>query len=347
MTPSHAGAEPELEGRRSIDIVIPAYNEELCLDELARRLGAMFDSEPDYIFRAIIVENGSHDRSWPILQAIAEADERFVAVRLSRNFHMDGGLTAGLEFAEADAVVFMTADLQDPPEAIPEFIRKWEEGYDNVYGLVTKREGTGPIRKMNSQLFYWTANRMTSVRLPRNASDFRLMDRELYETLRSLDERNRFMRGLVAWAGFTSAAVEVPREPRFAGESKAYSIPVIGFAIRGILAHSYFPLRMISIFGLVAAFTSLIAFLVLAVLWFTKGVPFAGFGSLVSILLFGFAILTTMLGVMSEYLSLIYEEVKGRPNFVVREVLNVPRLPGRRPRQPRRAGRPDRFADQP
>jgi glycosyltransferase involved in cell wall biosynthesis len=308
-----------------IDVVVPAYNEELCLEELVRRLVDVFESEPQYAWRAIIVENGSTDRSWPLLKKLSQTDDRITAVRLSRNFHMDGGLTAGLDFVTGDAVVFMTADLQDPPEAIPGFVRKWEDGFQNVYGLVTERQGTGWLRRLNSQAFYWLANRLTAGRMPRNASDFRLMDRQLYETLRGLDERNRFMRGLVSWAGFDSVAVPVPRAPRFAGESKAYSLPVFGLAVRAIFAHTYLPLRVISVSGIAFSFLAGLSFLAFAVVWFSKGVPFAGFGTLVSLALLGFGILTTMLGTIAEYMSLIYEEVKGRPNFVVRDSTGIER----------------------
>lgn len=314
---------PSGEARRAVDVIVPAYNEEECLPELARRLAAVFDAESAYDWRAIVVENGSSDGSWRVLQEIAAGDARFAVVRLSRNFHMDGGLTAGLDFATADAVVFMAADLQDPPEAISQFLRVWEQGAENVYGLVTERQGTSFLRRLNSQAFYWLANRLTTGRMPRNVSDFRLMDRRLYETLRGLDERNRFMRGLVAWAGFESAGVPVPRVPRYAGESKAYSLPVLGFAMRAIFAHTYLPLRVISLFGVFASLASAIAFVALFVIWETQGVPFAGFGSLVALGLLSFGILTTMLGVIAEYLGLIYEEVKRRPNFVVRETVGI------------------------
>jgi dolichol-phosphate mannosyltransferase len=312
--------------RRRIDVIVPAYNEEGCLDELVRRLLSMFDEESDYDWRAVIVENGSVDMSWPILQRLCATDARITAVRLSRNFHMDGGLTAGLDFATGDAVVFMTADLQDPPEAIPAFVRQWEKGAHNVYGLVTERQGTSFLRRINSQAFYWLANRLTAGRMPRNASDFRLMDRALYETLRGLDERNRFMRGLVSWAGFESASVPVPRAPRFAGTSKAYSLPLFGMAVRAIFAHTYLPLRIISLGGIAFSVVAAISMVVCTVIWFTRGVPFAGFGSLVSLGLLGFGVLTVMLGTIAEYMSLIYEEVKGRPNFVVRETLGVTRV---------------------
>ena len=233
--------------KKKIALIIPAYNESECVDELARRLAAVFDSEPAYDFEALIVENGSTDDTMDKLLAIHEADPRFKILQLSRNFAgMDGGLTAGLNVVDADAVVLMAADLQDPPEFIPEMIRKWEEGYENVYGVVTERRGTGPIRRMNSRLFYWLAGRLTDDRITKNASDFRLVDRKVYETVRSMEERNRFVRGLFSWVGFKSIGLPMVRAPRFAGESKAYSFGVINLAFKGIFAHSYVPLRLIT-----------------------------------------------------------------------------------------------------
>ena len=235
--------------KKKIAVIIPAYNESECVDELASRLAMVFDSEPAYDFEAIIVENGSTDDTMDKLLAIHEADPRFKILQLARNFRMDGGLTAGLNVVDADAVVLMTADLQDPPEFIPEMIRKWEEGYENVYGVVTERRGTGPIRTMNSQLFYWLAGKLTDDRITSNASDFRLVDRKVYEAVRSMDERNRFVRGLFSWVGFKSIGLPMERPPRFAGESKAYSFGVIDLAFKGIFAHSYVPLRLITLTG--------------------------------------------------------------------------------------------------
>lgn len=308
---------------KSIDVIIPAYNEEDCIEELGRRLVLLFDTESEYTWRAIIVENGSKDQTWPLLQKVTAADPRISVVRLSRNFGMDGGLTAGLAFATGDAVVFMTADLQDPPEAISLFLREWEKGADNVYGLVTERQGTSLMRRLNSRAFYAVANSLTKGRLTKNASDFRLMDRRLYEALRELNERNRFMRGLVAWAGFQSVAVPVPRPPRFGGKSKAYSWTVIDLAMRAIFAHSYVPIRAISILGFLAAVGAIIAFVVMAIIWLTTGVPFPGFGTIVSLVLLVFGCLTLILGVIAEYIALIYEEVKGRPNFIVWDTIGI------------------------
>ena len=210
--------------KKKIALIIPAYNESECVDELAKRLAVVFDAELAYDFEALIVENGSTDDTMEKLLAIHAADPRFKILQLARNFWVDGGLTAGLDVVDADAVVLMTADLQDPPEFIPELIRKWEEGYENIYRVVTERSDTGPIRTMNSRLFYWLADKLTDDRITKNVSDFRLVDRKVYEAVRSMDERNRFVRGLFSWVGFKSIGLPMVRAPRFAGESKAYSV---------------------------------------------------------------------------------------------------------------------------
>ena len=307
--------------KKLISLIIPAYNEEDCVDELFNRLDAVFATEPQYDFEVVIVENGSIDSTWVKLQAIAEKDSRFKILKLSRNFRMDGGLTAGLDFIKGDACVLMTADLQDPPELIPQFLRYWEQGYENIFGVITKREGTGPIRTMNSKLFYWLAGKLTDGRIPRNASDFRLVDRKVYEAVKSMTERNRFVRGLFAWAGFNSIGVPMERPPRFGGVSNAHTLKVLDLAFKGIFAHSYKPLRLITVFGFVLSGLSFISIVPLFFLWLFVGVPFAGFGTLVGLFLLVFGIVSLMLGILSEYVGLIYEEVKARPNYVVSEFL--------------------------
>lgn len=307
--------------RKLISVIVPAYNESDCVDELARQLALVFNAEPSYDWEAIIIENGSTDDTWPKLQAIHSRDSRFKVVRLARNFRMDGGLTAGLDYVSGDACVLMTADLQDPPELIHAFLREWEAGYANVYGVVTERQGTGPIRTFNSKAFYWLAGKLTDGRIPRNASDFRLLDRRAYEAVRSMQERNRFVRGLVAWVGFDSIEIPMQRPPRFAGESKAYSLKVIELAFRGIFAHSYVPLRLITVAGVTVSALAFLGLLAAVVLWIFRGVPFGGFGTIVSLVLLLFGVLAFMLGIVSEYVGLIYEEVKGRPNFIVSDEL--------------------------
>jgi dolichol-phosphate mannosyltransferase len=176
---------------------------------------------------------------------------------------------------------------------------------------------------MNSWLFYVVANRLTDGRIPRNVSDFRLVDRKVYETVNTMDERNRFVRGLFAWVGFKSVGVEAERAPREAGVSGAHTFKVIDLAIKGIFAHSYLPLKFISLFGLGLSVLSFLSLVVLAVVFVVSGVPFAGFGTIVSVIVLMFGFLFTMLGVVAEYVGLIYEEVKQRPNFIVRERVGI------------------------
>lgn len=309
--------------RRLISIVTPAYNEEDNIEELTRRLAEVAAANPAYDFEIIVVENGSTDGTFERLLEAHERDPRVKILRLSRNFGADGGVTSGLSYASGDAAVIMSADLQDPPELITEFIGAWEEGYENVFQIVTKREGTSAMRRVNSQAFYWLINAMTGGLFPRNVSDFRLVDRRVYETVNSMNEHNRFMRGMFYWVGFRSKGIEHARRPRFAGESKANTRTVLALAIKGILSYSYIPLRAITYMGMAV---SLGAFLLLFYIVFRAifhGVPFAGYGTIMGVMLLMFGFLFTMLGVVAEYVGLIYEEVKQRPNFIVRDKVGL------------------------
>jgi dolichol-phosphate mannosyltransferase len=236
---------------------------------------------------------------------------------------MDGGLTAGLSFVSSDACVLMSADLQDPPEMISKFLRKWEDGFENVYGVVGKRTGTKILRRINSILFYKIAGAMTNKMIPENASDFRLVDRKVYEAVRGMNERNRFVRGLFAWVGFKSIGIPMDRPKRYAGKSNADTFKVLELAVKGLLAHSFKPLRFISIAGLMISLLSLISIVVLFILAIFVGVPFAGFGTIVALILALIGVVTFMLSVLAEYMGLIYEEVKNRPNFVVKKTSGI------------------------
>jgi glycosyltransferase involved in cell wall biosynthesis len=305
--------------KKLVNVIVSAYNEEDCIDELCARLAKVFDGESQYRFKAYIIENGSIDSTWEKLSRIVSGDNRFAAIKLARNFRMDGGLTAGLSLVDGDACVLMAADLQDPPEMIPTFIRQWESGWENVYGVVTKRTGTKLLRKINSALFYKLAGFLTDGKIPKNASDFRLVDRRVYVAVREMHERNRFVRGLFGWVGFKSVGVPMVRPDRYGGISNAKTSVVLDLAFKGIFAHSHKPLRLITIMGLAISALAFLAVPILAVIWFTLGVPFAGFGSLISIILLAFGVQIVLIGILSEYVGLIYEEVKGRPNFIISE----------------------------
>jgi dolichol-phosphate mannosyltransferase len=303
---------------RTISIVVPAYNESECVDELAARLRAVFEGlVPAYDFEAIIVENGSADDTYEKLLAIRERDPRFKIVRLSRNFGAEGGVTAGLRHASGDAAVIMCADLQDPPEVIPRFIERWEQGYENVYGVVTRRADEGLVRRAATRVFYWLIDKLSDRPVPRNVSDFRLVDRRAYEALNRMQERNRMMRTMWGWIGFTSAAVEHVRPPRHGGKSTYAFMRNVRFALNGILASSVAPLKLIPLFGITLAGMSFVTVIGLAIVWVEFGVPFAGYGTIVALILLMFGLVFLFLGIISEYVGMIFEEVRARPSFIV------------------------------
>lgn len=302
-----------------VSVVIPAYNEEACLRELAKRLQQVFAAERNYSFEVVIVDNGSLDGTWPILKELHQADSRFKILQLSRNFGADGGITAGMHHISGDACVILMADLQEPPELIPTMLRKWEAGYENVYGLVSRRNGTNLIRQMNSRLFYWAARKITGELVTPNASDFRLVDRKVYQAVLTLEEKNQFIRGLFSWVGFSSIGIPFERQERFGGSSKAKTFIMLRLALRGILSHSFLPLRLITLLGFLSSMAAIFILAWFTVRFITEGVPFDGFGTLVGINLLGLSFLALSIGLTGEYLALIYEETKNRPLFVVRD----------------------------
>jgi polyisoprenyl-phosphate glycosyltransferase len=308
--------------RRLISVAIPAYNESDNVDELARRLQAVFaDLDDRYDFEVVVCENGSADDTYDKLLAIRKDDQRFKIVQLSRNFHMEGGMGAALMHVSGDACVIMSADLQDPPELIPTLIERWEAGYENVYTVITQRQGEGIARRAAAQVFYWLIDKISDTPVPRNASDFRMVDRNVYEAFNALPERNRMVRAMWGWLGFRSTGVEYVRAPRAGGTSKFRPLATAGFAIRGILASSFKLLKIIPVLGIALSMLSFLALtgIVIRALFF--GVPFPGFGTLASLTLLLFGFLFLLLGMLSEYIGMTFNEVRGRPAFVVRDRL--------------------------
>lgn len=307
--------------KKLLSLVIPAYNEEDCVDQLHVALDRLSQQIAEkYDCEMVIVENGSHDATYEKLLALRAKDPRLKIVKLARNFGADGGITAGLHFATGDAAVIMCADLEDPPETIPQFLEKWEQGYQNVYGIVRRRQGTW-LRRLNSKMFYWVINKMTGDLIPRSVSDFRLIDRKVYQAVNAMGERTRMLRGIVAWTGFKSCGVEFNRGNRVAGESKASTRVVLKLALRGIMSFSYIPLKIATVLGVVLSFVSFTAMVFYVIKFLFFGVPFDGFGTIVSLILLLFGFLFIILGIMSEYIGMIFEETKGRPNFIVEEAV--------------------------
>jgi dolichol-phosphate mannosyltransferase len=307
--------------KKLISIITSAYNEEGNVRELAKQLLAVFNENDNYHFEVIFVENGSTDGTFQTILEVHNKDPRFKIVQLGRNFRMDGGITAGLHYATGHAAVIMTANLQDTPSLISEFIKKWEQGFEIVYGVVKRRPGKSILRRLNSEIFYWVINRLTNGMIPRNVSDFRLVSKHVYETINTMQERNRFLRGMFAWVGFKSIGVEFERQPRFSGTSHAPFLKVLHLAVQGIFSFSYVPIRAISFLGLIMSVFSILLMVYMVFSVFVYGVPFQGYGMLICLMLLLFGLLFLILGVIGQYIAQIYEEVKCRPNFIVRRAI--------------------------
>jgi len=303
-----------------ISVVTPLYNESANVNELHRRLSVVFAQLGDrYDFEVIAVENGSADDTYERLLAVRAKDPRWKIVHLSRNWHMEGGMTAGLAHARGDAAVIMAADLQDPPELIPFFVEKWEAGYENVYQVINRRPDESRFRRIAAAAFYRIINKLSETPVPRNASDFRLVDRRAYEAFNALGERNRMVRAMWGFIGFRSCGIDSERAPRFGGASNFRLLTVAGFAVRAILSYSYMPLKIIPFFGVGCALLSFVLLCGFVVRTVTYGVPFDGFGTIVALVLMLFGFLFFFLGLLSEYVGMIYTESRRRPTYIVRE----------------------------
>lgn len=306
---------------KKISVVIPLYNEEKVIPELIKQLTQFAHTILVYQFEFILVENGSQDSSFSLLQKHAKKDTRIKVIQLSRNFGCDGGITAGMRYATGEACVILMADLQEPIELISDFIKKWEDGYDIVYGIVRKRRG-GMVRNIASRVFYKLINFMTHTKFPPNASDFRLIDRKVYETINNMSEQNKYLRGLIMWTGFSHIGILFDRKKRFAGESKADLATIISVALNGIFSFSYLPLRLVSYLGIILTILSFLSGIFYLALFFIYGRVAPGAATIILITLFLFGVLFFILGVISEYIARIYEEVKQRPNFIIRKTVN-------------------------
>ncbi|MFA5770734.1 MAG: glycosyltransferase family 2 protein [Patescibacteria group bacterium] len=311
-----------MKSKRLISIVVPVYNEELGIAELVNQLTKFANKIKVYDFEFLLVENGSIDDSYKLLESYANKDSRIKIIQLARNVGCDGGIEAGMQHAKGDGLVIMMADLQEPVELISEFIKKWEQGYEIVYGKVKKRTGKF-FRNIFSILFYKLINLLTGNMFPENASDFRLIDKKVYQTINNMQERNKYLRGLIAWTGFKQVGVSFDRNNRFAGESKANFMNVLSVAVNGIFSFSYVPLRFISILGFMitlASFMLAIFYLYLYSIW---GRVTPGATTTILLILFLFGILFFVLGIISEYLVRIYEEVKSRPTYIIKNKINL------------------------
>jgi polyisoprenyl-phosphate glycosyltransferase len=305
---------------RLLSVVAPVYNEEELIEPFVRRTCA---AVADYTFELVLVNDGSADATPELLDRIAAQDPRVRVIHLSRNFGHQAALTAGLEHAAGDVVAMIDADLQDPPELIPTMVARWEEGADVVYAVRKQREGETAFKLATASWFYKLFDKLAQVDLEPNSGDFRLLDRRALDALLTMTERSRFLRGMTVWVGFNQTAVPYERDARHAGETKYTLRKMLRFSLDAIASFSHLPLQLATYIGLMSAGLAFVAIPVVAVLRLS-GSYLPGFGSLtIAILLLG-GIQLIALGVIGEYVGRIYDEVKHRPLYIVRDERNAP-----------------------
>lgn len=304
--------------RPVISIVVPMYNEETNVESFYKRLKNVLDQLGE-AYEIICVNDGSTDGTLGKLLELREEDPNLKIIDFSRNFGKEIALTAGINYSSGEAVIPIDADLQDPPEVIPELVSKWREGYDVVYATRIEREGETWLKRFTADLFYRVAERLCYVKIPRNTGDFRLMSRQVVDALKLLEERNRFMKGIFAWVGFPSTQVYYRREPRAAGKTKWNYWKLWNFALEGITSFSYIPLQLATYLGFMVAFFALgyACFIVIRTLIFGREVP--GYASLMTSILFLGGVQLICIGILGEYIGRIYTEVKRRPLYIIRK----------------------------
>jgi glycosyltransferase involved in cell wall biosynthesis len=304
-----------------LSIVVPCYNEDAVLGELHRSVTAVLEKIDDTSFEIIYTDDGSGDKTPEILSQLQASDSRVRVVLLSRNFGHQIAVTAGLEHASGDAVVIIDADLQDPPEVIPEMIERWRDGYQVVYGLRAKRAGETAFKRWTAKAFYRLINRVSEIEIPLDVGDFRLLDRKVVDALLAMPERDRFLRGMVSWIGFKQVAVIYDRAPRRAGQSKYPLLKMLRFAVDSVISFSFVPLRLAIWvgFGAIAASFAGIVYALVVRLYTTDWVR--GWASVFTAVLFLGGVQLITLGIVGEYVGRIYGEVKLRPLYVVRDRL--------------------------
>ncbi|HEY7892545.1 MAG TPA: glycosyltransferase family 2 protein [Solirubrobacteraceae bacterium] len=334
-----------------LSVVAPVYNEQELVELFVTRACA---AVADFAFELIVVNDGSADATPQLLDRIAERDPRVRVIHLSRNFGHQAALTAGLEHARGDVVAMIDADLQDPPELIPKMVERWEEGSDVVYAVRKQREGETAFKLATASWFYKLFDKLAQVNLEPNSGDFRLLDRRALDALLAMTERSRFLRGMTVWVGFNQTAVSYERDARHAGETKYTLRKMLRFSLDAITSFSHLPLQLATYVGLLSAGIAFIAIPVVIGLRFADSY-LPGFGSVtIAILLIG-GVQLIALGVIGEYVGRIYDEVKHRPLYIVREERNAPQahagsedssealLPGAAPALLTRAGLPARM----
>ena len=309
---------------KKISIVIPMYYEEQVAEECYKRVTGVLKNIKEYDYEILFVNDGSKDRTLEILEKIAKENDKVKIISFSRNFGHQAAVTAGLKYVTGDTIVIMDADLQDPPELIPDMLKHWEEGYEVIYGKRKTRDGESAFKLFTAKAFYTTLNKLSDVEIPKDTGDFRLVDRKVVDVINSLPEHNKFLRGLFSWVGFKQYAYEYERKERFAGKTKYPLKKMLKLAQDGILSFSTKPLKIVGGLGILSVIIS-IAILLYSILSFAFSwnnlTP--GWTSLMCTITFLGGVILISLWMIGEYIARIYDETKQRPQYIIDKTINI------------------------
>ncbi|ENH96261.1 glycosyltransferase [Gracilibacillus halophilus YIM-C55.5] len=303
-------------------VIVPMYNEEEVIEETYRRLKKVMN-ELNQPYELLFIDDGSQDHTLEKMQEYSKWDQTVKVIEFARNFGHQVAITAGMDFAEGEAVVVIDADLQDPPELIKDMVLKWKEGYEVVYAKRIKRKGETVFKRVTATLYYRILKALTDIDIPINTGDFRLIDHKVCDQMKQLQEKNRFVRGLVSWVGFKQTAIEYVRDERIYGESKYPLKKMLKLSLDGITSFSYKPLKIASYLGILLSIVGFLYMLVVIYQRLFTDTTITGWSSVIVIQLFFFGIVLSILGILGEYIGRIYDESKGRPTYIVKESYGI------------------------
>lgn len=309
---------------KKVSVVIPMYYEEEVARTCYERVKNVLDSLKNYNYEIIFINDGSKDKTLEILEEIANEDSNVKVISFSRNFGHQCAVTAGIQYVTGDAIVIIDADLQDPPELIPDMLKLWEQGNEVIYGKRKTREGESHFKLLTAKMFYQTLNALSDVDIPKDTGDFRLVDRKVVDVINSLPEHNKFLRGLFSWVGFQQIPFEYERKERFAGKTKYPLKKMLKLAGDGIISFSTKPLKIVGTLGIISLIISFIIFIyaILSLIFKWNNLT-AGWTSLMVTMTFLAGVILISLWMMGEYIARIYDEVKGRPQYIIDKKINI------------------------
>ena len=309
---------------KKISLVIPMYFEEKVVEECYKRVSKVLKNLKDYEYEIIFINDGSKDKTQELLENISNKDKNVKIISFSRNFGHQAAVTAGLKETTGDAVIIMDADMQDPPEIIPDMIELWETGNEVIYGKRKSRKGEAKFKLLTAKVFYKVLNVLSDVDIPQDTGDFRLVDKKIVEKMNSLPEHNKFLRGLWSWLGFKQCAYEYDRKERFAGKTKYPLKKMLKLASDGIISFSSKPIKLVGMLGIISIVISFVILIYALISYFCNlNSLSAGWTSIMCAITFFAGVQLLSLWVISEYIGRIYDETKGRPQYIIDKKINI------------------------